>query len=160
MTTTNVDIAVLEAAADSIIQSSLVRSTLVQAGAVVSSYPELSEKFEKAASLYRAGAFHEAKERFYSLASTADSGRPNIFTARLNAAACAACSKDWPVVVDLLAPLFKAGNLYGHPLWNLALAWHYLGLTSDALKALEVWVSKNHEWHRARGLLLIAALAL
>lgn len=111
------DLTALEEAADSIIERSLVRSTLVQAGPGISSYADLSARFEQAVSLYRAGAFREAKDEFSSLAESADSDRPNAgFTAHLNAAACAAASKDWPAVVDLLTPLFNVGHLYGHPL--------------------------------------------
>lgn len=40
------------------------------------------------------------------------------------------------------------------------MAWYHLGLISDALSAFEMWVSRALKWHRARGLLLIAALAL
>jgi hypothetical protein len=155
------DLAVLDRAANSVIERSLVRSTLVQPGPAIVNYPELSTKFDQAVSLYRAGALREAKDQFSSLADSADSDRPNAgFTARLNAAACAAASKDWTVVVDLLTPIFSGGRLYGHPLWNLALAWYHLDLTSDALNALDMWVGRAFEWNRARGLLLIAALAL
>ena len=151
MSTATSDLAVLEKAADSIIERSLIRSTLVQQGPALSSQPELSAKFEQAVSLYRAGAFREAKDEFSSLADIADSDRPHTgFTARLNAGACAAAAKDWSVVVELLTPPFSSGRLYGHPFWNLALAWYHLDLTSDALNALEMWVSKAQTWHRAR----------
>src|ERR1019366_7329528 len=156
-----VDLAALENVADSVIERSLVRFALVQPGYAISNHSELSAKFEQAVSLYRAGAYREARSDFLSLAELADSDIPNAgFTARLNAAACAAASKDWSMVVELLSPSFTVGRLYGHPLWNLALAWHHLNLASDALSALEMWVSRALPSHRARGLLLIAALAV
>ena len=156
----NADISVLDKQTDSIIERLLVRSTLVQPGPAIFGHPALSAKFEQSVSLYRVGAFREAKEEFSALADLADSDRPNAgFTPRLNAAVCAAASKDWSVVLDLLTPIFKTGHLYGHPLWNLALAYYHLNQISDALEALEIWVRKAFKGH-ARGLLLIAALAL
>jgi tetratricopeptide (TPR) repeat protein len=154
------DFSVLEKQTDSIIEKLLVRSTLVQPGPAISGHPALSAKFEQAVSLYRVGAFSEAKDLFTTLADLADLDRPNAgFTPRLNAAVCATASKDWSVVLDLLAPIFNTGHLYGHPLWNLALAYYHLNQISDALEALEVWVRRAFKGH-ARGLLLIAALAL
>lgn len=154
------DFSVLEKQTDSIIEKLFVRSTLVQPGPAIFGHPALSTKFEQSVSLYRVGAFREAKVEFCALADLADSDRPNAgFTPRLNAAVCAAASKDWSVVLELLTPIFNTGHLYGHPLWNLALAYYHLNQISDALGALEVWVSKAFKGH-ARGLLLIAALAL
>ena len=154
------DLSAFENVRDSIIERLLVRSTLVQPGPSISDYPELSLRFDQSVSLYRAGAFREAKEQFSTLADFADLARSNAgFTPRLNAAVCAAASKDWSVVLDLLQPIFDTGRLYGHPLWNLAVAYYHLDQLSDALQALELWVNRAFKGH-ARGLILIAALAL
>jgi predicted Zn-dependent protease len=153
------DAQLLEARAEAVLTALLQCKPLVRArstdGAGV-----FKERFDQAGTLYRVGAFEEARRAFLGIAAEsqdATSGPGLIAT--FNAAACAVAADDFAGTIDLLKPHHESGLLLGHPLWNLAISYHRLGDSSRATAALRTWALHAFPYEQARGWLAAACIA-
>ncbi len=139
----------------------LVPTSLVRAGQWLESVPELRSKFERAGKLYRLGSIGEALDAFLAVSQESEAVRiGGGLTAHLNAAACAGAVRDYSRVVELLEPIFQQGRLFGHPLWNLLVAFYKLGNLSEVANGLSRWINSAPMPFRSRGLLLQSALSI
>jgi hypothetical protein len=147
--------------ADEVTRKLLTPLGLVQAGGYLDAFGELRQRFDEAATVYREQRFEEALRLFLDVEREAEARRRGAGrTAQLNAAACALAADRYDQTVRLLEPRYRAGGLFGLPLWNYAVALYRLGRHAEALAALEAWIPKaTSEWFRLKGTLAAAGLA-
>jgi hypothetical protein len=116
------------------------------------------QQFDQAGTLYRVGAFGEARQIFLDVAAASPDKNSGLgLIATFNAAACAAAADDYRGVIELLEP--HGGIVKGHPLWNLALSHYKLGEMSQAVTALRAWTLRALPDEKGRGALVAACVA-
>ncbi len=120
--------------------------------------------FGNACSQFMLGQFKQALEAFESLVSfPEDTNRTFARVAAWNAAACAIMLGKNTRAIDLLSPMYNSGNLYGIPLWNLAIAYYRQELFESSFKAMNDYVNrdiKGNKLLRAKSELIIACLSV
>lgn len=137
---------------------------LIRPSSFIRNEGQMRDAFEQASELYLRGVFVGAWQAFNSLANELSGSAYALRRIVLaNAAASALLAGENDYVIEVMQPIHASGQLYGIPLWNLALAYYRLDSVGESLAVVRSWIARDLERNKARlgrGEMICACLSL